>query len=136
MAKILSSKDFKTMQAILEEYQILCDEVYSLYLKENGILKESKAPEMELVQQKKKLLERLEAVLAQLKKLNTEGHGKASPLIQNIVQQLQQKLMKIFLVDRENEKLLLELQVNAPVKVDAVPVTAQKLRNLYETSLR
>ncbi len=124
------------MQTILEEYQILCEEVYNLYLKENGCLKEKKVPEIEIVRQKKQLLERLEGALAQLKKLNTEAHGKASPLTQNMVQQLQQKLMKIFLVDRENEKLLLELQVNSPMKIDAVPVTANKLRSLYETSLR
>lgn len=111
---------------LLDQYQQLCDSVYSLLSQESALLKKKQPTTKSILNEKKALLPKLEEALLKLKsvtKLSQEDKEKA--------QILQQKLMKIFLIDRENEKLLLELQVVDNWKPKHEKINSSRLRTLY-----
>ena len=98
---------------VLKAHLELCSEVYSLLLEENTWLKlQKKVPEMEFLQRKKFIVEKLESSLASLKQLKPEYF---SPFdnTKKLVSDSHTKLLQIFYLDRENEDLLVKL--NQPI---------------------
>lgn len=111
---------------LLETYQALCEEAYHLTSQENALLKQTQLPSAEILAKKEQLLPELEKALEALKEVKSLS-GKDKEL----AQQLQQKLMKIFILDRENEKLLLGLQMNKNLHWIQEKVPGSRLKGLY-----
>ncbi len=98
---------------VLKSHLVLCSEVYDLLLEENSWLKlQKKVPEMEFLQRKKVIVEKLESSLSNLKQLKPEYF---SPFdnSKKLVSESHTKLLQIFYLDRENEDLLVKL--NQPI---------------------
>jgi hypothetical protein len=94
---------------VLKAHLSLCTEVYDLLLEENSWLKMQKTvPQMEFLQRKKFIVEKLDHSLANLKKLKPEYF---SPFdnSKKLVSDSHTKLLQIFYLDRENEELLVKL---------------------------
>ncbi len=115
----------------LKRHIELCDEAYALMLEENAHLKHHNAsPEAPFLDRKKQLLAALEASVADLRAAN-EAPVRGNPRVRALAQAAQKKLMKIFLLDRENEQLLLKTSVRGPGAVAQRPVTANRVRSAY-----
>ena len=94
---------------VLKQHLELCNDVHQLLLEENTWLKvQKKVPEMQFLDKKKTIVERLESSLANLKKLKPEFF---SPFDESkkLVGESHAKLLQIFYLDRENEELLVKL---------------------------
>ncbi|MDR2397032.1 MAG: hypothetical protein LBD69_04230 [Puniceicoccales bacterium] len=97
---------------LLNRYQQLCEEIYLLLSQENNLLKQEQVPHPHLLDTKRTLLSKLEFFTEQCKQVEKAGvEGKKQ------AQRLQQKLMKIFMLDRENEKMLLTLQMKQDTRL-------------------
>lgn len=98
-------------EALLHEHLELCETVYQHLLTENRFFKESASEgrDAELIERKKLLMTRLDESVASLRGLR-ERAGDTAALRPHraAIQQAQKRLMKIILLDRENETLLLK----------------------------
>lgn len=113
----------------------LCDEVLAVIMEENRVLRSTgNVPDAEFIERKKSLLPRLDESLDKLRVIREssvlvgEGARRQIEIAQN-------KLMKIFMIDRENEQLL--LKVSMPVaRMGAAPVIRKadpdKVRRAYK----
>ena len=97
-------------KAILDEQFALCQEVLALTERENAALKQpDSAATFEVVQQRKQLLARLDAASQNLRSIR-QRLGPGQPLPPEIAQQarqLQDLIMRVLVLDRENEQALL-----------------------------
>jgi len=94
---------------VLKEHLILCQDVYQLLLEENTWLKvQKKVPEMQFLEKKKVIVQRLEGSLSNLKKLKPEFFSPFDDS-KKLVGESHSKLLQIFYLDRENEDLLVKL---------------------------
>lgn len=93
---------------VLQSHLHLCEETYSLLMEENKILKETQAiPTEAFLQKKQELSTKLDLSAKQLKSLNLKENPEAHKHAE-LIKQSQKKLMKISLLDRENEQLFLK----------------------------
>ena len=111
---------------LLEGYQRLCETVQSLLIQESTALKQGELPSTELLQKKADLLPQLEAGVQALKSVD-----KLLPEDKKIVQKIQQKIMKMLILDQENEKLLLALQMSQQLSSNRGKVRSDLLKSLY-----
>jgi len=94
---------------ILKQHLALCQDVYQLLLEENTWLKvQKKVPEMQFLERKKVIVEKLEGSLSNLKKLKPEFFSPFDDS-KKLVGESHAKLLQIFYLDRENEDLLVKL---------------------------
>ena len=94
---------------ILKQHLALCHDVYQLLLEENTWLKvQKKVPEMQFLEKKKVIVQRLEGSLSNLKKLKPEFFSPFDDS-KKLVGESHSKLLQIFYLDRENEDLLVKL---------------------------
>lgn len=94
---------------VLKQHLELCNDVHQLLLEENTWLKvQKKVPEMQFLDRKKTIVERLESSLANLKKLKPEFFSPFDDS-KKLVGESHAKLLQIFYLDRENEELLVKL---------------------------
>ncbi|MBN2068970.1 MAG: hypothetical protein JW739_04970 [Opitutales bacterium] len=95
-------------EAIIRRHLDLCDQVYTVLNEENRILRGTgQVPEAAFLERKRALLPQLTESVDELKQLRaSEPH--LGPILKDLVESAQKKLMKIFLLDRENEQLLLK----------------------------
>ena len=94
---------------VLKQHLILCQDVYQLLLEENTWLKvQKKVPEMQFLEKKKVIVQRLEGSLSNLKKLKPEFFSPFDDS-KKLVCESHSKLLQIFYLDRENEDLLVKL---------------------------
>ena len=114
---------------LLEDYQRLCETVQNLLIQESTALKQGELPSTELLQQKADLLPQLEAGIQALKSVD-----KLLPEDKKIVQKIQQKIMKMLMLDQENEKLLLSLQMTQQLSSNRGKVSSDLLKSLYKES--
>ncbi|MEK9773792.1 MAG: hypothetical protein VW576_09545 [Opitutae bacterium] len=94
---------------VLKQHLDLCNDVHQLLLEENTWLKmQKKVPEMQFLEKKKSIVQRLESSLENLKKLKPEFF---SPFdnSKKLVGESHSKLLQIFYLDRENEELMVKL---------------------------
>lgn len=121
-------------EEVIRAHIALCDEVMALILEENRILRSTGAPPQEdFVERKRRLLPRLDSSVAQLRAVRESG-AVLGDAARRSVESAQNKLMKIFMLDRENEQLL--LKVTMPVaRMGAMPVIRKvapdKFRKTY-----
>lgn len=119
----------------LRKHLELCQACYALLQKENSFLKnENKPTSRELLEDKKALLASLENSNKQLQLINEQK----LPLTQTqkkLAQDAQKKIMKIFLMDRENEQLLLKYSMHQTVIQSPSPppiATPNQVKQAYE----
>ena len=94
---------------VIKDNLLLCEQVHALLLEENTWLKtEKRAPEMDLIERKQKILPQLDESLANLKKLKPEYFSPFDDS-KKLVNESHSKLLQVFYLDRENEELLLKL---------------------------
>ena len=94
---------------VLKQHLELCNDVHLLLLEENTWLKvQKKVPEMQFLDKKKTIVDRLESSLANLKKLKPEFFSPFDDS-KKLVGESHAKLLQIFYLDRENEELLVKL---------------------------
>ena len=94
---------------VIKDHLLLCELVHALLLEENTWLKtEKRAPEMDLIERKQKILPQLDESLANLKKLKPEYFSPFDDS-KKLVNESHSKLLQVFYLDRENEELLLKL---------------------------
>lgn len=121
-------------ESVIASHIELCDEVLALVLEENRILRSTGAPPQdEFLERKRALLPRLDESLDRLREVRESGAviGDAE---RTLIETAQNRLMKIFMLDKENEQLL--LKVSVPVaRMGAMPVirkvSMDKLRSKY-----
>jgi hypothetical protein len=108
-------------EEVIRNHIALCDEVMALIMEENRILRSTgAAPQEDFLARKRSLLPRLDKSVEQLRIIR-EGGTKLSDGARRQVETAQNKLMKIFMIDRENEQLL--LKATMPVaRMGAMPV--------------
>lgn len=96
----------------LRDHIALCEEAFSILQKENNHLKQTQSqPDSKLLEHKKSLLARLDTSNEALKAINN-NKTPLSPSQKGLAQSAQNKIMKIFLLDRENEQLILKYGVS------------------------
>ena len=88
-------------------------------------------PGQEFLDRKRNTLQRIDSSLAGLKELNAEGpvRGERSS---RLIKSAQNKLMKIFLLDRENEQMLLKYSVATSMVRQQSRFPAHKISQAYE----
>ena len=92
----------------MDQHLRLCEDILAILSEENRMLRRKPAEvEDELLAQKRELLPKLDASLAGLKTLH-EQSPEILPAIQEKLKTAQNKIMRILLLDRENEQLLLK----------------------------
>lgn len=97
-------------QEVLTEHLALCERVYELLGEENRQLKSTGRLTNELLARKQALLDQLDHSLSALKALPSGKSAATAPLIDKA----QRRLMQIFLLDRDNERLLSQGSRPAP----------------------
>lgn len=121
-------------EEVIRRHITLCDDALALMLEENRTLRNTgNPPEESFLERKRSILPRLDESLERLKSLREQGNPVGEQARRQI-EAAQNKLMKIFLLDRENEQLL--LKVTMPIaRMGAAPVirqvSPQKAREAY-----
>jgi hypothetical protein len=114
---------------LLEGYQRLCETVQGLLIQESTSLKQGALPSVDLLQKKADLLPQLDSGIQSLKSID-----KLLPEDKKIVQKIQQKIMKMLMLDQENEKMLLALQMSQQLSSQHTKVNSGILKHLYGKS--
>ena len=97
-----------TSEDLLRAHLELCDRVQRVLMDENRHLRQTRSlPTPELLAEKEALLPELDHSLHHLRSINAQ-HARMSAQGQSLMQTAQKRLLKILLLDRENETLLLE----------------------------
>jgi hypothetical protein len=95
----------------LQQYFLLCEDVHLLFLEENRILQTTrKPPGEEFLARKSELLPRLDAARLAMS-MGTPADAADMSLRKAAIERLQNKMLSLLLLDRENEKLLLKYTV-------------------------
>ena len=117
-------------ETALKKYLDLCNEAYDLLLEENRTLKKDTSLSDAFLQKKQELLKRLQSITAVLKSLS---HPEAGPTqrARELSTSVQNKLMKVLLLDRENEQLLLKGAMNGAEPLTERPRSAATIETVY-----
>lgn len=115
----------------LQEQSNICDAVHKLLLEENSILKRDfKDLTDTFIEKKQALLAQLSASVEKLKQFNklppVEGlqHSK-------LIKENKKKMMKIMLIEKENEAQLFQQAFEFKQKLTNLPKPFNKARSLY-----
>lgn len=110
---------------LFDKYDTLCDRIFEVLVQENSLLKKGNPPTSNILDSKKNLLSELDPIVEKLKAINAISERDA-----DITDKIKQKLMKIFIIDKENEKLLLELQTPGLAE-RRYSVSMSRLKSIY-----
>lgn len=116
---------------VVDRHLELCDELLQILNEENRALRHN--PEgvgEELLERKRSYLPRLDKSLAQLKQLQMET-PEILPAVREKLTSAQNKIMRILLLDRENEQLLLK-SVMPKITRPVVKRSLQSIKGIYE----
>lgn len=103
-------------EAVVKCLRDLCDEAYDLLDEENRHLRATgELPSEDLLQRKRHLLPLIEEALERLRALR-EGKQPLSREASESLLAAQKKLLRIFMLDRENERLLLKAGTQASLR--------------------
>jgi hypothetical protein len=123
----------------LRAYLAVCEELLLLVERENELLRTHQSPPIaEFAQRRKTLLPQLEQSLAQLKhhRLNWQRlraeEREHTPEVASLIRLNQDLIMRVMMLDRENEQLLLRHGLVAPpAPVPAPPQPLHFVAELY-----
>jgi len=123
-------------QATLQNYLDLCKEVYNILLKENTLLKTSKeALDEALLQSKKDLLDQLSASIDGLKDINKQPRVEGIHRNQ-LIKSCQRFIMKILMLNRENEQLVYKKDFNEKKELFTLPPSKLAALEAYANSFQ
>ncbi|MBC2606921.1 hypothetical protein [Pelagicoccus albus] len=100
--------DPEKTEAILREHIRLCSDLHDLFIEEGQIMRTTAAPPSEeFLERKKSFVGVLDKGLQLLKRINESGDPIPRGL-EPLVRECRAKIMKLMMIDRENERLLLK----------------------------
>ena len=100
--------DPEKAEAILREHVRLCSDLHELFIEEGRIMRATGAPPDDaFLERKQSYLPVLEKGLELLRKINEEPESFPRSL-EPLVSECRSKIMKLMMLDRENERLLLK----------------------------
>lgn len=112
------------MGSALENFEKVLARTQEVFSKENELLKQgSLTPEF--LEQKQQLLAQLDNALAGLKEATADSASQRT-----LMRALQDKIMKLLMLDKENEQLLTKQSIGALSSVSV----SQQLESLYKKS--
>jgi len=117
--------------AALEHYNSLCDEIDSYMHEENSHLRSNGSDEGLLVERKSALLAKLDSALQRLRAagpVKSADHAASCEVRKRVLA----KIMKLLLLSRESEQLLLKNSVRSMPRFEAQP-SPSRLANTYKT---
>lgn len=118
--------------AALEQYSTLCDELDLYMHEENSHLRSSGNDQHLLVDRKRQLLSKLEGALEFLRAagpVKSADHAASGEVRKRVLA----KLLKLLLLSRESEQLLLKNSVRTAPRVEAAQPTPTRLANAYKS---
>lgn len=118
--------------AALEHYNSLCDELDSHMHEENALLRANGNDEKILVSRKRQILEKLESALKFLRiagPVKTAEHAASCEIRKRVLA----KILKLLLLSRESEQLLLKSSMRSAPRQDLPTPAPEKLVNVYKT---
>lgn len=116
---------------VVDRHLELCDDLLQILNEENRALRHQPAGiGDELLEQKRSYLPKLDESLAQLKQLQLET-PEILPAVREKLVSAQNKIMRILLLDRENEQLLLK-SVIPKITKPAQSRSLQSIKGIYE----
>ncbi|MDQ8180945.1 hypothetical protein [Pelagicoccus sp. SDUM812005] len=103
-------------EAILREHVRLCSDLHQLFIEEGQLMRSTgEPPNEEFLEKKKKFVGVLDKGLELLRMINESGEP-VSPILSPLVKECRDKIMKLMIVDRENERLLLKCSLPPRMK--------------------
>lgn len=103
-------------EAILREHVRLCGDMHEIFLEEGRIMRTTGAPpDEEFLKKKESFLPVLSKGLELLQMINDEPEEFPSS-VRGLVKECRSKLMKLMMLDRENERLLLKTSLPPKMK--------------------
>jgi len=118
--------------AALDHYNSLCDELDSFMHEENSQLRFNGGDENLLVDRKRGILAKLEGALQMLRvagPVRTADHAASCEVRKRVMA----KILKLLLLSRESEQLLLKNSLRAAPRVEAPKVAPARLASTYKT---
>ncbi len=117
---------------VVDRHLQLCDDLLVLLKEENRLLRgDPSGMTEEFLQQKRDLLPRLDESLAALKIIQEES-PEMLPALREKLDSAQKKIMRILLLDKENEQLLLKSMIPVKQKTSAPAGSMQSLKSIYD----
>ena len=118
--------------AALEQYDNLCDEISEYINEENAQLRANSGDEEMLVSRKRQMIGKLEGALEFLR---LSGPVKSAEHVASceVRKKVLGKILKLLLLSRESEQLLLKNNVRQAPRMDMPQPTPKKVVNLYKT---
>ena len=118
-------------EAILREHIRLCADLHELFIEEGQMLRSSGAlPSEEFLERKSSFVEVMDKGLELLRKINESGEPIPRAL-QPLVKECRDKIMKLMMVDRENERLLLKNSLPPKMKEAYARVAPGQVARAY-----
>lgn len=118
--------------AALDHYNSLCDELDSFMHEENSQLRFQPADGNQLLDRKRGILEKLEGALQMLRvagPVRTAEHSASCEIRKRVMA----KILKLLLLSRESEQLLLKHSVMTAPRMEQPKATPARLATTYKT---
>ncbi|MEI8292938.1 MAG: hypothetical protein WCG66_02995 [bacterium] len=118
--------------AALEQYNDLCDELDAYMHEENSHLRASGQDQELLVNRKRQILGKLEAALTNVRSagpVKSADHAASAEVRKRVLA----KVLKLLLLSRESEQLLLKNTVRTAPRLEAAQPTPARLASTYKT---
>lgn len=116
---------------ILQEYSRLCDEVETFMQQENAELRTGHSDGSDWVDNKRGMMAKFDHLLGLLRRENMADADNPGP-IQTLRDHVMKKLLKLLLLSRESEQLLLKNTLPQRPMASRVAVSARALRSAYQ----
>lgn len=108
--------EFEKAEAILREHIRLCSDLHEIFIEEGKIMRATGSPPDEaFLARKAEFVPVLDKGLALLKRINDEP-GSFERELEPLVKEARDCIMKLMMLDRENERLLLKSSLSPKMK--------------------
>ena len=118
-------------ERILKEHIRLCSDMHKLFIEEGSIMRSTGLPPDEaFLKRKETFLPILEKGLQLLKRINDDPNSFPRGL-ESLVEEARSKVMKLMMLDRENERLLLKTSLPPKMKAAYGKAAAGQIAKTY-----
>ncbi len=118
-------------ERILKEHIRLCSDMHELFIEEGRIMRSTGLPPDEaFLKRKETFLPILEKGLQLLKRINDDPNSFPRGL-ESLVEEARSKVMKLMMLDRENERLLLKTSLPPKMKAAYGKAAAGQIARTY-----
>jgi len=118
-------------ERILKEHIRLCSDMHELFIEEGRIMRSTGLPPDEaFLKRKETFLPILEKGLQLLKRINDDPNSFPRGL-ESLVEEARSKVMKLMILDRENERLLLKTSLPPKMKAAYGKAAAGQIAKTY-----